>query len=77
MTKQGTHRVCSCGCGRPLMNEQGDPDFTRRRFYSKECLRRDCSRRIAAYRSSAKYKDKQQKKLKRLGASPVKVRVGE
>ena len=68
-------RYCSCGCGQPLFTDQGEPDFSRRRFATKQCVRRDDARRIAAYRSSTKYMEKKQKRLRRLGAAPVKVRV--
>jgi hypothetical protein len=74
MTNKGTHRVCSCGCGRALVDANGNPDFSRRRFALKECRDRDTERRISAYRKSSAYLRAQEKKQY---ISPVNVKVGD
>ncbi len=43
--KASLARICSCGCGRALLDERGWPDFSRKRFATKECLARDKARR--------------------------------
>jgi hypothetical protein len=51
-----TPRVCSCGCGMPLLVKDGSPDFSKRRFYSAECKSKDKVSRIALGREKRKKK---------------------
>jgi hypothetical protein len=46
-------RVCSCGCGQPLLKADGTPDWSRRRFASRECLAKDKCNRVASKRLRA------------------------
>lgn len=44
-------RVCSCGCGRPLLKKDGSPDWSRRRFAGRDCLAKDKCNRVASKRA--------------------------
>jgi hypothetical protein len=46
-------RACSCGCGHKLLRADGRPDFSRRRFYSKQCIAGDKVNRIHYKRHEA------------------------
>lgn len=45
-------RVCSCGCGRPLKKKDGKPDWSRRRFATKDCLATDKRNRVTSKRAA-------------------------
>ena len=44
-------RVCSCGCRQPLLKKDGSPDWSRRRFFGRECLAKDKCNRVASKRA--------------------------
>jgi hypothetical protein len=50
-------RVCSCGCGKELVDKDGNPDYARtRRFFNRECSDNDKREQLKSKRETSKKK---------------------
>lgn len=63
-------RVCSCGCGQPLLNKKEMPKFDSQRWATPECLKRDQRERLANKRAGA------QRPAPRLSVNGVEIAGG-
>jgi hypothetical protein len=66
-------RVCACGCGRHLLRADGSPDWSRRRFASKDCLASDKRARLHTKREAQS--SKQVASISVDGADPLTVKT--